>query len=223
MDNSLNQATYDQLKKDILMFELKPGETVSAARVAERYSVSRTPAREALVKLDAEGLVSIIPQSKSIISYIDLSLARQEWFVRRSLEMGMVDRLFEVVDDEVIKEMDYHNNRMIECSHGPKSHENSYRYMLEDNAFHAVTYKAVGESVAEMVIDNYRAHYSRLRFLTDTDNSYQDRTIQGHTELISRLKEGDAQGYRNLLAVHLGHIINDIEDMEKKYPKFFTN
>ena len=63
MDKTLNQETYDRLKKDIMTFALKPGDQVSAAKLAERYHVSRTPAREALVKLETEGLVDIYPQS----------------------------------------------------------------------------------------------------------------------------------------------------------------
>ena len=45
MDKSLNQQTYDRCRKDIMTFALKPGEPVSAAKLAERYNVSRTPAR----------------------------------------------------------------------------------------------------------------------------------------------------------------------------------
>ena len=71
MTNSLNQQTYDLFRKDIMTFSLKPGESVSAAKIADRYHVSRTPAREALVKLETEGLVDIYPQSKSLISKID--------------------------------------------------------------------------------------------------------------------------------------------------------
>ena len=51
MGYSLNNKTYDNLKRDIMTLALMPGEPVSAAKIAERYDVSRTPAREALVKL----------------------------------------------------------------------------------------------------------------------------------------------------------------------------
>lgn len=66
MNNSLNMQTYENLKKDIMTLALMPGEPVSAAKIAERYNVSRTPAREALVKLEGEALVDIYPQSASV-------------------------------------------------------------------------------------------------------------------------------------------------------------
>jgi len=82
MDKSLNQETYNRLKREILTFVLKPGESVSAAKLADRYQVSRTPVREELVKLETEGMVHIFPQSKTVISRINVHRVRQEWFIR---------------------------------------------------------------------------------------------------------------------------------------------
>lgn len=222
MDNSLNQITYEQLKKDILTFSLRPGDTVSAAKVAERYSVSRTPAREALVKLEAEGLVDIIPQSKSVISRIDLSKARQEWFIRTSLELAMVEQLFENINKESIAKMRKFNELMHEAGAQARNHENCYQYMMADNAFHAVTYQVAGEYLAANVIANTMANYSRLRFLTDLDDYYQNRTVTGHSKLIELLENGDREGYKEFLKVHLGYILNDIEELVKAYPDYFT-
>ena len=49
MERNLNETTYQLLKQDIMSFALAPGEAISAAKVASRYGVSRTPAREAIV------------------------------------------------------------------------------------------------------------------------------------------------------------------------------
>jgi len=222
MDSSLNQMTYDRFKKDILTFALKPGDAVSAAKIAERYKVSRTPAREALVKLESEGLVDIIPQSKSVISKIDLTKARQEWFIRNKLELGMVDKFFENVTEKDIKEMRKYNDLMHSLSSLTRDHENTYQYLLADNSFHAVTYRVSGESLAAGVIANTMAHYSRIRFLTELDEFYQTRTVTGHSELLEYVERRDVEGYKSALNVHLGHIINDIQELEKQYPEFFT-
>ena len=221
MDNSLNQATYERFKKDILTFVLKPGDAVSAAKIAERYSVSRTPAREALVRLETEGLVDIIPQSRSVISRIDLNKAQQEWFIRYSLEMGMVEKCINNITVNDIKEMRILSNQMLELTKEPKSHEASYKYQMADNAFHAITYKASGELLAANVIANTMAHYSRLRFLTDLEDFYQDRTVSDHEKMITLIENKDTEGYREALKSHLGHILTDIPDLEKQYPAFF--
>lgn len=221
MDNSLNQSTYEQLKKDILTFALKPGDTVSAAKVANRYNVSRTPAREALVKLETEGLVDIIPQSKSVISRINLNKAKQEWFIRQSLEMAMVGRVINHIQPEDIKEMKKYNKQMTKLMKHNPDITTSYEYQCADNAFHAVTFRTAGEEMALSVISNNNANYSRLRFLTELEDSYQGRTVAGHDELISLLEKKDKEGYAKALSLHLGHIINDISYLERKYPNYF--
>ena len=120
MDKSLNQQTYDRCRKDILTFALKPGEPVSAAKLAERYNVSRTPAREALVRLQSEGMVDIFPQSKSMISRINVARARQEWFIRKTLEIAMTDMFFERVTPEDIKEMHYYAEKCERIGEQPR-------------------------------------------------------------------------------------------------------
>lgn len=221
MDYSLNQSTYYNLKNDILMFNLKPGETVSAAKVAERYNVSRTPARETLVKLETEGLVDIIPQSKTIISRIDIDKAKQEWFIRRTLELGMVDVLVEKVTDEDIERMEHYNGLMQKYSKNAGNNEDRYLYLLADNDFHDVTYRTAGEEMALGVIRNCMAHYSRIRFLSEQEDFYTDRTVSGHDELIKLLKKRDRDGYRDALSTHLDYIVKDMEKLKKTYPDYF--
>lgn len=221
MDRTLNQQTYDRFKKDIMTFALKPGDPVSAAKLAERYNVSRTPAREALVRLHTEGLIDIFPQSKSVISKINVGRARQEWFIRKTLELGMIDAFFDKVTDADIDEMQSYCMRLVNSSEGPRTHESSYEYLCSDNAFHAVTYRVAGEALSAEVIANTASHYNRLRLLVDLDNIYKDRTVSDHDELVSLIRKRDRNGYRKALEKHLGHIITDIDNMSKQFPHYF--
>lgn len=91
MEKSLNEETYEKLKYDIMNFKLLPGDSISAQKIALRYDVSRTPAREAIVNLEKEGLLKVIPQSGTYVACINCKRSEQEWFVRKSLEIGMVD------------------------------------------------------------------------------------------------------------------------------------
>ena len=66
MEKSLNEETYEKLKYDIMNFEVLPGDSISAQKIALRYK-SRTPAREAIVNLEKEGLLKVIPQSGTYV------------------------------------------------------------------------------------------------------------------------------------------------------------
>lgn len=221
MDVSLNQQTYDLLKRDIMTFNLMPGEPVSAAKIAERYQVSRTPAREALVKLETEGLIDIFPQSKSVISKINITRAKQEWFVRKTLELGMVDSFFENVTKKDINEMREYCERIKEFGHSLKNNDTSFDYLEYDNGFHAVTYRVAGETIAAEIIKNTMSHYNRIRLLLDLHNSKKDRTVSDHNRLIELAQSGDKDGYREMLSKHLGHIVTDIENIRKLQPELF--
>ncbi|MBO5245893.1 MAG: GntR family transcriptional regulator [Eubacterium sp.] len=221
MDRSLNQQTYDQCKKDIMTFALKPGEPVSAAKLAERYHVSRTPAREALVRLNSEGMVDIYPQSKSIVSKINVARAKQEWFIRKTLEIEMTDAFFANVTPEDIEEMRMYARRCEELGAQPRNHETAYEYLCNDNKLHAVTYRVAGEDLSAEIINSTMAHYSRIRILVDLDNVNKDRTVADHEDLIKLIENGDIEGYRVGLKTHLERVIGDIETMSKLAPELF--
>lgn len=223
MDKSLNQLTYDRLKTEIMTFALGPGEPISAAKIAERYKVSRTPAREAIVKLESEGLIDIYPQSKSVVSKINIARANQEWFVRRSLELGMVDAFFDNVKQEDIEEMKSYASKLAAIGEVRMTEGEAYEYLQQDNMFHMVTYRVAKQHLASEIISNTMVHYNRIRLLNDLDDNNKNRTVSDHACLIECVERNDREGYRAYLIRHLGHIISDIEIMGKMKPELFEN
>ncbi|MBR2186688.1 MAG: GntR family transcriptional regulator [Lachnospiraceae bacterium] len=221
MDTTLNQQTYEKFKKDILTFSLKPGEPVSAQKIAERYEVSRTPAREALVRLQDEGMVDIFPQSRSVISKIKRERIYQEWYVRKTLELGMVDSFFDRVRESDIDEMKKAVQELSKLGDNPRTHETSYEYLKCDDHFHAVMYRVTGEDLAAQIIGNSLLDYRRVRLLVDLDNVNKDRTVGDHERLIKYLTAKDREAYRKLLEVHLSHIIDDMKELHKQIPEMF--
>jgi len=67
------QTVYDALKRDILEMVLPPGEALDETRLSRRFAMSRTPVREALVRLAAEGLVTTLPNRNTVVATIDFS------------------------------------------------------------------------------------------------------------------------------------------------------
>ena len=65
------KMVYDLLRDKILSLELPPGSTIDEARLAERFGMSRTPIREALVRLAGEGLIKTLPNRSTIVSPLD--------------------------------------------------------------------------------------------------------------------------------------------------------
>ncbi len=221
MSYSLNNKTYDNLKRDIMTLALMPGEPVSAAKIAERYNVSRTPAREALVRLETEALIDIYPQVGSEISRIDEDRAKQEWFVRRTLEMGVIEGLFEHVGDDDIRTMKDYCHKMEFVAGRMNDPDMTFEYLRCDNEFHAIAYHVAGQQVAASLVTNSMAHYNRIRLLVDMENTNKDRTLATHEELIRFIEKKDMEGYRSLMSKHLGYFEQDIEDLRRRKPEMF--
>ena len=89
----VRDQVFDRLREAILSLELTPGTTLSRTTLATQFGVSSTPIRDALMRLEEEGLVEVFPQHATVVSPIDLTLAHQAHFLRRSLELEIVRSL----------------------------------------------------------------------------------------------------------------------------------
>ncbi len=217
MDKNLNEFTYRKLKKEIMTFVLVPGEAISAAKIAERYGVSRTPAREAIVKLQKEGLVDIYPQSKTLVSWIDMERIRQEWYVRYTLEICMAERFIDRSTQDTVRAME-RNLRQMEQTCDPAG---DGLYLELDHAFHDLIYDTAGEFLAKEIIHTQVTHYNRIRYLTDKTLSVREKTISEHGELIRAARKRDAGLFEECLRVHIGRITMDLQMLKDQYPAYF--
>ena len=195
MEKSLNEDTYEKLKYDIMNFKLVPGDSISAQKIAVRYNVSRTPAREAIVNLEKEGLLKIIPQSGTYVASINCRRFEQEWFVRKSLEMGMVDAVFE----------------------NDKCNEKVPRIEI-DNAFHELIYESSGEQLAANIIKMQMSHYNRIRFLAELNSSISVKTNEEHEMLIDAIRKKDKRMYLRVIKGNINRIFNEIDKLRIIYP-----
>lgn len=102
---SIQALVYEELKRSIMSMKLKPGQVMSTQDIATRLKVSRTPVREAFLRLKAEGLVEMIPQRETMVSRINVKRVDQEKFIRECLELGVINPFLERKDKEAIRKM----------------------------------------------------------------------------------------------------------------------
>lgn len=87
---STRAYSYHVLKEQILQLKLEPGTKISEKEIAEQLNVSRTPVREAFMKLAEEELLDIIPQSGTVVSRINLAHVEEGRFIREKIEKEIV-------------------------------------------------------------------------------------------------------------------------------------
>ena len=101
----LRDVVFNTLRQAILRGELKPGERLMEIQLANKLGVSRTPIREAIRKLELEGLVLMIPRKGAEVAEITEKNMRDVLEVRKALEELAVQLACEKITDEEIEEM----------------------------------------------------------------------------------------------------------------------
>src|ERR1700757_1617307 len=90
---------YEALRASIVSLQRAPGQRLSEAELARDLGVSRTPVREAIIQLRADGLVEVTPQRGSFVSKISLRNVREAQFAREALECAAVRVAVDRIDD----------------------------------------------------------------------------------------------------------------------------
>src|SRR3954468_20319511 len=107
LDRSRHAApqVFEHLREQIISMALSPGMVLSRAELATQYGISQTPVRDALMRLGEEGLVDIFPQHATGVTPIDIKLARQAHFLRRSVELEVVLTLAQAPDPALVSQL----------------------------------------------------------------------------------------------------------------------
>lgn len=199
------------LRDDILNLVLPPGSPIDEIQLAERLSMSRTPIREALVRLAAEGLVTTLPNRSTIVSNIDF-LNLHTFFDALTLMYRMTTRLAA----EYRTDADLEGIRMHQAAFSAAVEAQDARAMIATNRdFHA----AIAEAGRNPY---YTGLFCRLldegrRILRIYYSSFGDRLprryVVEHDEIIAMIEAGDISGADRLATEHADQIVQQIQSL----------
>lgn len=216
--NSLNDVTYEQIRKDIMNMALEPGMNVSVQKLSERYGVSRTPVREAIVRLQQSGLVEIYPQRKTVVSKIDLKRVSEELFIRTSLESAVVERFIhrcsELVGDTL--------QELINKQKKYKDNKHFAEFYSKENRFHQLIFETAEQTLAWETIENVASHYNRIRILYGKIKGV-DSIIGVHEKMVAAVRKRDSRAMRLAVMEYSDNLLEQVKSMSKQYPHFFSN
>lgn len=142
---SIREYVYRFLKLNIIHLNLPPGQNISEQDVATQLQVSRTPVREAFIKLAQENLLDIIPQKGTYVSLIDTEQVEESKFVRETLEKEIIqhactqfpaEELFQLQSSLALQEL---------CI----SEKNYLRFFELDEAMHGIIFKGAKKPYLE--------------------------------------------------------------------------
>ena len=217
-ESSVQAAVYNALRNNIMSLLLKPGTVMSTQEVAQKLNVSRTPVREAFIRLQRDGLVDIFPQKETIVSRIDFHKVEQERFVRESLECANIDLFVEKCTRKDIGELELN----IERQHSTVNSCDYNSLMALDNEFHHYMFKVTGQNLAWETIEQSANHYARIRMITVWNKDIMMETILQHQKIVSAVQESNADYAKIAIKAHLHQLENQINRIMKDYPDYFV-
>ena len=219
MRRTSSETIYDELKDDIIFLRLKPGEEISQADVSSKYDVSRSPVRDALMRLRSEGLVVMRPQRGCWVSKIDLSRVDDECFFRLALEKSVIDRYREYMKPSDITRLEYFIALQKEAS----AASDPVAFYNADDDMHSIFFEATGLMRIWQLIQRETGNHRRMRILSMGSKDVLDKNIAQHEELVEALRRKDFPLAVTLETEHLSKLKCQTDAIIESNPEYFTN
>jgi DNA-binding GntR family transcriptional regulator len=195
MNASLGAAAYAALKQAVLDASLAPGSTASEPEIAARLGMSRTPVHEAVLRLQSEGFLRVIPKRGVLVVPVARADVADVYEVLIALEGAAAARLARAPAA-------LHELRALTAEMEQALHENRRRAWAEaDDAFHRLLLRACGNTRLEAGAANALDLAGRARLVTLAARPLAASAAE-HWALIEALDSGDAAGAQSILAEH---------------------
>lgn len=192
--SSLSEQVYRYLRKELRDGNLRPGATLNLAEIATQLGISKTPLRDALIHLESDGFVTIIPRRGVMVNKLSAEDIREAYEAVGLIESFIVSESFAEITADHIHRLEKLNDKMtLDLSN------NRLRDLYDDNLeFHAIYSDLCTNRILKkfMILTKHRIDdYRRRRHLRD----WGEQNCREHAVLIDLLKQGNREGAASFL------------------------
>ena len=195
----LRDVVFNTLRQAILVGELKPGERLMEIHLADRLGVSRTPIREAIHKLEREGLVTIIPRRGAEVSQITEKSMNDVLEVRRALDALCVELACDRITEEGLKNLKTACDNFEQCVRTG----DSKKIAQADVALHDIIVQATGNQRLIQLVNNLSEQMYRYRFEYIKDSSQHKTLVEEHRIIYQSIVQKDKKTAADAARTHI--------------------
>lgn len=195
----LRDVVFNTLRQAILKGELEPGERLMEIQLADRLGVSRTPIREAIRKLELEGLVLMIPRKGAEVAKISERSLREVLEVRRSLEELAIELACQRMDDQEMEELEEAQDAFRKAIEKGDAME----IAETDEHYHDIIYNGTGNSRLVQILNNLREQMYRYRLEYIKDSAKRQILIVEHDHILKAVKERHVAEAKTAIREHI--------------------
>ncbi|HEY7935466.1 MAG TPA: GntR family transcriptional regulator [Solirubrobacteraceae bacterium] len=208
---------YSLLRDAIVSSEFHPGQRLSEKDLANRLGVSRTPIREALVRLRDDRLVEIVPQLGTYVSRISHQAISDAQFVRESLECAAVRVATEQAGEEDLAALD----AIVRSQHEAYRSQDIDRFYFFDDELHRTLCDLSSHGIAWSLSQRASGHLNRIRRLSMTLPDYVHEMIEEHETVVGAVRRRQPEEAEQALREHLRMVLTALPDIEQEHPEYF--
>lgn len=205
----LRDVVFNTLREAILKGDLIPGERLMENTLAEKMGVSRTPIREAIRKLELEGLVTMVPRKGAEVAKITEKDIRDLLEVRATLEALAVRLACERMSDETIERL---NILKEEFARAAKKKDVNL-IIRKDIEFHDAIFSSTGNDKLIQIVSNLREQIYRFRVKYIQEMPDYQVLIDEHEEIVENIRNGNIKAAEKMAINHIANQEKAVIDM----------
>lgn len=206
------------LRRDIVAGVRAPRSILSEQEIAASFGVSRTPVREAMIKLSEEGLVEIFPQYGSFVAPIKLHDVFDSQFAREAFECAAVEKAVERLDEFHGRQLKALIRRQGELLR-PQDRDAFFR---ADEDLHMLILQIAGHGNAWRFVETAKVQMDRVRHIAITMPRKQASILAEHEAIVNRILARSSDGAVVAMRVHLRGIFRTVEMLKNEKNEYFT-
>ena len=195
----LRDVVFNTLRQAILKGELAPGERLMEIQLAEKLGVSRTPIREAIRKLELEGLVLMIPRKGAEVAKISEKSLKDVLEVRRSLEELAIELACQRIRDTDMEDMDAAQAAFRDAI----AKGDAMEIAETDEAYHDVIYNCTRNTRLVQILNNLREQMYRFRLEYIKDEDKRQILLIEHEKILKALRSRHVAEARAAVREHI--------------------
>lgn len=200
---TVRDEVYELLRERILTSSLPEGTRIDLKELAVDLGVSATPLKEAIQRLQAEGLLVVQPRRGTFVATIDEEEVKEGFEVRKFLELGAAEIVVETITDSDLKELDAILQETEQLLTRKSYQVILPRFIALDGLFHE---KIIGATHHRLLIEHYSnintlLHVSRIRRRFEREDSL--KTVTEHRHILDALKRRDEAALKAAIREHI--------------------
>jgi DNA-binding GntR family transcriptional regulator len=211
---TLSESVYNNLRTGIINNEIKAGQRIYEKEIAERYGVSTTPVREAFLKLNVEGYISIDSHRKASVKKISFKELEDIFMVMGDLDALAVSQAVDYITPEYIQEIEELIAEMEEIC------KSSFveRFLELNGAVHYKIWSALPNKVLERTlhfVHSQLLRYNYARYVAFQDPEIMKRSLDEHKKILNAIRNKNKREIKKFIKTHWSFLIQQLHVRNK--------